>query len=81
MKNAAITPTDLASPAAILSLVSEAATDALTSLVPGVADLARTLDQAYGKNGWFLFWDEDLRGRPVKGTITLAYGKDTLIVG
>lgn len=81
MKNIAIQPTDLASPGAIAALAFEAASDALTSLVPGIADLAKSLDDAYGKNGWFLFWDEDLTGKPVRGTITLAYGRDTLVVG
>jgi hypothetical protein len=81
MKNITINPTDLASPGAIVALASAAASGALTSLVSGGADVAKALDTAYGKNGWFLFWDEDLRGTPIRGTITLAYGKETLIVG
>jgi len=81
MKNIAINPADLASPGAIVALVSEAASDALLSLVPEVANIARALDTAYGRNGWSVFWDEDLRGKPVRGTITLAYGHETLIVG
>jgi hypothetical protein len=81
MKHLTPNPADLASPGAILALVSETASSALSSLVPGAADLGAALDRAYGKGGWFLFWDEDLRGRPIRGTISLAYGQETLIVG
>lgn len=81
MKHQPINPADLASPGAILALVSEAASKTLTSLVPDAADIAAALDRAYGKGGWFIYWDEDLRGQPVRGTITLAYGHETLVVG
>lgn len=81
MKHETINPADLASPGAILALVNEAASAALSSLVPGAADIGAALDRAYGKKGWFLYWDEDLRGKPIRGTITLAYGKQTLVVG
>jgi hypothetical protein len=81
MKNIAIHPADLASPGAIVALVSEAAAAALLSLVPDAGDIAAALDRAYGRNGWSVVWDEDLRGRPVRGTITLVYGAETLIVG
>lgn len=81
MMNKQINPADLASPGAILALVSEEASVALSSLVPGAADIGAALDRAYGKGGWFLFWDEDMRGRPIRGTISLAYGNETLVVG
>lgn len=81
MKNLTLNPTDLAAPGAILALVSEEASRALASLSPESADLGAALDRTYGKGGWFLFWDEDLRGNPIRGTITLAYGRESLIVG
>lgn len=81
MKQQLINPADVASPGAILALVSDTASRALTSLVPDAADIGAALDRAYGKGGWFLYWDEDLRGQPIRGTITLAYGRETLVVG
>lgn len=53
---------------------------------PALIDLSATaveaeLDRTYGKGKWFLYWDEVLRGRPIRGTISLAAGRDTLIIG
>jgi hypothetical protein len=81
MKNLFLNPNDLAGPAAVLGVVSKEATSALQSLVPGVPDMAAALDRHYGRGKWFLFWDEDTSGRPVRGTISLAYGKETLVIG
>ncbi len=81
MKNLNLNPTDLAGSEAVLGLISREAVSALAGLVPGVTDIAATLDRHYGRGKWFLFWDEDLGGRPVRGTISLAYGKKTLVVG
>ncbi len=81
MKTLTPNPTDFAGPSAILGLISEEASIALRSLVPGADDISAALDEHYGKGKWFLFWDEDLRGRPIRGTISLAYGKETLVVG
>ena len=81
MKNLPLNPTDLAGSEAVLGLISREAARALEGLVPGVTDIAAALDRAYGRGKWFLFWDEDLSGRPVRGTISLAYGKKTLVVG
>lgn len=81
MKNRKINPADLAGSRAILDLVAKEATDALRNLLPGTTDVATALDAHYGQGKWFLFWDEDLGGRPVRGTISLAFGKQTLIVG
>ena len=80
MKNTTITPTDLATTGAILALVSSDAAAALASLDDG-GDIADALDRFYGKGKWFVFWDEDLRGNPVRGTISLAYGRETLVIG
>ena len=79
MKNA-VNPTDVAPPGSILELVSADAARALASLVPGT-DTAAALDRHYGKGKWFVFWDEDLSGNPVRGTISLGYGKETLVIG
>jgi hypothetical protein len=81
LKNLMLNTADLAGPGTILGMISDEASAALTSLAPGAIDIAAALDRHYGKGKWFLFWDEDLRGRPVRGTISLAYGKETLIVG
>jgi hypothetical protein len=81
MKNLRRDTLDLAGPGTILDMISEEASAALRSLLPGANDIAAALDRHYGKGKWFLFWDEDLRGRPVRGTISLAYGNQTLIVG
>ncbi|HHY48567.1 MAG TPA: hypothetical protein GYA10_02305 [Alphaproteobacteria bacterium] len=71
---------DLAPLGSILAIVAEEAATALTSLMAG-ENLAKALDRCYGKGKWFVFWDEDLRGKPIRGTITLAYGKETLVIG
>jgi hypothetical protein len=39
------------------------------------------LDRAFGPGHWSLTWDEDLAGRPVRGTIRLEIAGDSLIVG
>lgn len=81
MKHSIPNPSDLVSSGAILALVSSEAATALASLHGG-ADLAAALDRTYGKGGWFVFWDEDLRGKPIPGTISLAYGRnETLVIG
>ena len=75
-----------------LGLLEEAAIDGIPSIIidpkgdlsnllltfPG---LSAALDRTYGEHGWFMFWDEDLSGKPIRGTISIAYGKETLVVG
>jgi hypothetical protein len=39
------------------------------------------LDRTFGPGHWSLTWDEDLAGRPVRGTIRLEIAGDSLIVG
>jgi hypothetical protein len=80
MKHAMPNPADLAPLGAILALVSSEAATALASILAG-DDLAAALDRYYGHGNWFVFWDEDLRGNPIRGTISLAYGKETLVIG
>jgi hypothetical protein len=80
VKNLTPNPAELAPIGAILAPVSEDAATALANLMAG-ADLAQALDRHYGKGKWFVFWDEDLGGKPIRGTISLAYGKETLVIG
>jgi hypothetical protein len=80
MRHTAPNPADLAPLGTILALVADEAATALASLLGGV-DLANALDRYYGKGNWFVFWDEDLAGKPIRGTISLAYGKETLVIG
>jgi hypothetical protein len=81
MKHITAQPQDLASSETILSLLAKDAATALSTVLPGGA-MANALDQYYGKGKWFVFWDEDLRGKPIAGTISLAFGKnETLIIG
>ncbi len=65
---------------AILASVEGELTSALRAPNRFDAEVEKALDSAFGKNGWFLFWDEDLRGRPIRGTVSLAFGKETLVV-
>ncbi len=79
MRHQIPTAADLAPPSAILALVSdEPAKLVLDANFPG---LSAALDRTYGEHGWFMFWDEDLSGKPIRGTISIAYGKETLVVG
>ena len=66
---------------AIRAVMSETAAAALKALTPFDAALADALDTAYGAGHWFVYWDEDLAGHPIRGTVTLAYGRKTLVVG
>ena len=45
------------------------------------ARLVVALDAQYGEHGWFMYWDEDLSGHPITGTMTLCFGSETLVVG
>ena len=58
----------------------EAALSRLAGVPELDAAIAQALDTAFGAGRWFLFWDEDLTGRPIRGTISLAFGKETLVV-
>lgn len=66
---------------AVRAIMSEAASAALKALKPFDFAVEEALDRTYGKGQWFLYWDEDLRGAPIRGTISLAYGRDTLVIG
>jgi hypothetical protein len=81
MHHATLTPATTITGGAIRAATTEAASLALKALKPFDFAVDQALDSAYGRGNWFLYWDEDLRGRPVRGTITLAYGHKTLVVG
>lgn len=81
MHHATLTPATTATGGAIRAATTDAAALALKALKPFDFAVETALDAAYGAGNWFLYWDEDLRGRPIKGTITLAYGHETLVVG
>jgi hypothetical protein len=81
LKHVATHPRDLAPSETVLSLLAKDAATALATVLPGGA-LAAALDRYYGKGKWFVCWDEDLRGKPIAGTISLAYGKnESLTIG
>ena len=81
MHHSTLTPATTATGGAIRAATTDAAALALKALKPFDFAVETALDMAYGAGNWFLYWDEDLRGRPIRGTITLAYGADTLVVG
>ncbi len=80
MYHQTLQPAELAPAGAILALTTEIA--GLASASPFDRELMAALDRTYGKGAWFLYWDEDLAGRPIPGTISLAYGRNqTLVIG
>jgi hypothetical protein len=81
MHHSTLTPATTATGGAIRAVMSDTASAALKALKPFDFAVEDALDTAYGAGRWFLFWDEDLTGHPIRGTITLAYGSDTLVVG
>jgi hypothetical protein len=79
MRHETLTAAELAPQGTIPAILAQVTADSLLDTnFPG---LRAALDRTYGRDGWFMFWDEDLRGQPVTGTIAIAYGKETLIVG
>jgi hypothetical protein len=81
MHHSTITPALTVVGGAIRAATSEAAAVALKALKPFDFAVESAMDAKYGAGNWFLYWDEDLRGHPIKGTITLAYSDKTLVVG
>lgn len=81
MHHASLTPATTATGGAIRAMMSDAASAALKALKPFDFAVEDALDSVYGKGRWFLFWDEDLTGAPIRGTISLAFGRDTLVIG
>lgn len=81
MRHETLTPATTAAGGAIRAVMSDAASAVLKALKPFDFAVEDALDRAYGAGRWFLFWDEDLAGHPIRGTVTLAYGRDTLVIG
>jgi len=81
MHHQTVRPADLAPAGAILALRSEMASAALANLRPFDKAICEALDRVYGEGTWFMFWDEDMSGKPIRGTISLAYGRETLVIG
>ena len=72
---------DLAPVSAIVDLIENDPQNALDALFAG-HDAAERLDRHFGQGKWFVCWDEDLRGRPVRGTIQLSYGRrESVVIG
>lgn len=81
MRYESFTPATTDAGGAIRALISSEAARALAQLKPFDFAVEDALDKTYGKGQWFMYWDEDLRGRPIRGTIALAYGRETLVIG
>jgi hypothetical protein len=81
MHHQTLRPADLALPGAILALKTGMTAAELADIAPLDEEIRRALDSTYGKGNRFLFSDEDLSGRPIRGTISLAYGSETLVIG
>jgi hypothetical protein len=81
MHHATFTPAETLHGGTIQAILSEEAAHlmARTSAVDALLVLA--LDREYGEHGWFMCWDEDLAGHPIRGTMTLCFGAETLVVG
>lgn len=81
MRYESFTPATTVAGGAIRALISSEAARALAQLKPFDFAVEDALDKTYGKGQWFMYWDEDLRGHPIRGTIALAYDRETLIIG
>ena len=81
MHHSTLTAATTVTGGAIRAAITDAASAALAALRPFDFAVETALDRIYGAGRWFLYWDEDLRGQPIRGTITLAYGSETLVVG
>ncbi len=80
MHHSTLTPATTTTGGAIRAVISDAAAAALKALKPFDFAVEEALDKLYGAGRWFLYWDEDLSGHPIRGTITLAYGRYTMVV-
>jgi hypothetical protein len=66
---------------AIRAVLSDEAAHAMARSSAIEASLVVALDKTYGPKGWFMFWDEDLAGQPIRGTVTLSFAGETLVIG
>ncbi len=81
MHHRSITPAESVSGATIRALLSDEAAHLMARTSAVEAQLVLALDREYGEHGWFMYWDEDLAGHPIRGTMTLCFGGETLVVG
>jgi hypothetical protein len=81
MQKHGIWPAELAPAGAILAVKSEVPASALADLMPFERTIAKALDRVYGPGEWFMFWDEDLSGKPIRGTVCVAFGHQTMVIG
>jgi hypothetical protein len=81
MHQSQLIPAAITNGGAIRAMLSDEAAHlmARSSAVDG--QLVVALDAEYGEHGWFMYWDEDLSGHPIRGTRTLYFGGETLVVG
>ncbi len=81
MHHSTLIPAATATGGAIRAVMSDSASSVLKALEPFYIAIEAALDRSYGAGRWFVYWDEDLRGLTIRGTITLAYGHETLVIG
>ena len=81
MHHAQLSPAETTTGGAIRAMLADEAAHLMARTSAVDAQLVTALDAQYGEHGWFMYWDEDLSGRPITGTITLCFGGETLVVG
>lgn len=81
MRHASLNPAETINGGAIRAMLSDEAAHMMARSSAVEAELVLALDREYGEHGWFLYWDEDLSGHPIRGTMTLCFGSETLVVG
>jgi hypothetical protein len=81
MHHSELTPAEATCGGAIRAMLSDEAAHLMARSSAIEARLVLALDRQYGEHGWFMYWDEDLAGRPIRGTMTLCFGGETLVVG
>lgn len=81
MHQISLSPAETVNGGAIRAMLSDEAAHLMARSSAVEAQLVLALDREYGEHGWFLYWDEDLSGHPIRGTMTVCFGGDTLVVG
>jgi len=81
MHHTQLTPAATPNGGAIRAMLSDEAAHLMARSSAVEAQLVVALDAQYGEHGWFMSWDEDLAGQPIRGTMTLCFGGESLVVG
>jgi hypothetical protein len=81
MHQSQLIPAETTNGVAIRAMLSDEAAHLMARSSAVDAQLVVALDAEYGEHGWFMYWDEDLGGQPIRGTVTLCFGGETLVVG